>query len=329
MHYLEQQEKKRRDPRLVLSNARSILVLALNYCTGHAVANVPLKGKISRYAWGDDYHDLVKKRLETLLAFIRSCEPSARGLCYVDTGPVMEKIWGAQSSLGWMGKHTNLITRECGSWFFIGVILLDLELEYESEAQDFCGSCSRCLRACPTGAIVHPYVLDARRCISYLTIELRGPIPRHLRSSIGNKIFGCDDCQEVCPWNRFAIPTAEKGFYPGEGQGMPDLIPLVRISPREFKDRFANSPILRATRDGFVRNAVVALGNSGQEEAVPAIEEAFRDTSPLVRAHAAWALGRIAAVHSFRILSSAFQKETDALVREEIAAALEMAQKDE
>jgi epoxyqueuosine reductase len=325
MRYLERQAIKRRDPGLVLSNVRSILVFALNYYSGYELNDAPLKGKISRYAWGDDYHSIVKNRLEKLLEFIRSCEPLARGLCYVDTGPVMEKIWGAQSALGWMGKHTNLITRDCGSWYFIGIILLDIELEYDSKEKDFCGSCRRCLRACPTGAIVHPYVLDARRCISYLTIELRGPIPRHLRPSIGNRIYGCDDCQEVCPWNRFAIRTPEKGFYPREGNWLPDLVPLVRISAREFKNRFENSPILRAARDGFVRNVVIALGNSGKEDAVPAIEEAFCDASPLVRAHAAWALGQFATAHSFRILASAVNNETDASVREEIIIALEKA----
>jgi epoxyqueuosine reductase len=322
MRYLERQAAKRRDPGLVLSNARSMLVFALNYYSGHEFNNTPLKGKISRHAWGDDYHSIVKTRLEKLLEFIRNREPSARGLCYVDTGPVMEKIWGAQSALGWMGKHTNLIARDCGSWFFIGVILLDIELEYDSRQKNLCGSCSRCLRACPTGAIVRPYVLDARRCISYLTIELRGPIPRQLRPLIGNRIYGCDDCQEVCPWNRFAVPASDKGFYPREGSWMPELIPFVRISAREFKNRFENSPILRATRDGFVRNVVVALGNSGKEEAVPAIEEALRDANPLVRTHAAWSLGRIATEHSFRILASALKKETDVSVCEEIAIAL-------
>jgi epoxyqueuosine reductase len=323
MRYLERQAIKRMDPALVLSNARSMLVFALNYYCGYEFNNAPLKGKISRYAWGDDYHSIVKTRLEKLLEFIRSREPLARGLCYVDTGPVMEKIWGAQSSLGWMGKHTNLITRDCGSWFFIGIILLDIELEYDSKEKDFCGSCSRCLQSCPTGAIVHPYVLDARRCISYLTIEFRGAIPRHLRPLIGNRIYGCDDCQEVCPWNRFAVRTPEKAFYPREGNWAPDLIPLVRISAPEFKNRFENSPILRVTRDGFVRNVVVALGNSGKEEAVPAIEEALRDASPLVRSHAAWALGRIGTAHSVRILASIVKNETDASVREEITAALE------
>jgi epoxyqueuosine reductase len=324
MRYLERQAPKRMDPGLVLPNARSMLVFALNYYSGYEFNDAPLQGKISRHAWGRDYHSIVKQRLERLLEFIRSREPSARGICYADTGPVMEKIWGAQSSLGWMGKHTNLISRDCGSWFFIGIVLLDIELEYDFKHGDFCGSCLRCLRACPTGAIVHPYVLDARRCISYLTIELRGPIPRHLRHLIGNRIYGCDDCQEVCPWNRFAARTSEKAFYPQEVNWMPELIPLSRISVREFKSRFENSPILRASREGFVRNVVIALGNSGKEEAVPALEEALRDDGSLVRAHAAWSLGRIATALALQILAAALKTETDASVREEITSALNL-----
>jgi epoxyqueuosine reductase len=257
-----------------------------------------------------------------MLDFIKNQEPSAQGLCYADTGPVMEKVWGAETSLGWMGKHTNLIARNHGSWFFLGVILLDIELEYDPKERDFCGKCTRCIQACPTGAIVAPYILDARLCLSYLTIELRGPIPRHLRPRIGNRIYGCDDCQEVCPWNRFAVATPEKEFSPREGNLMPDLAPLVRITPEQFENRFNNSPIRRATRDGFVRNVVVALGNSRSSEAVPALDEALRDASPLVRAHAAWALGQMATPRAYRILESARALEADAAVAEEIEGAL-------
>ncbi len=323
MRYIERQALKRRNPGLVLANARSLLVLALNYHTGFKLKNSPLKGRISRYAWGRDYHKAVMNRLEQMLGFIQRLEPSAQGLCYVDTGPVMEKAWGAQTALGWMGKHTNLITREQGSWFFIGVILLDIELEYDSKEKDYCGKCNRCIEACPTGAIVAPYVLDARRCISYLTIELRGPVPRNLRPLIGNRIFGCDDCQEVCPWNRFAVSTPEKEFSPGEGNLMPDLMPLVRITPEEFRRRFRQSPVWRATRNGFVRNVVIALGNSHRPEAVPALEEALRDESPLVRAHAAWALGQIGSFRALQVLEMSRACETDADVLEEISAALE------
>lgn len=293
MRYLERQLPKRMDPRLVLAGARSMVVLAMNYHTGQELTNQPLKGKISRYAWGDDYHILIKNRLEQLLDFIKKQEPSAQGLFYADAGPLMEKIWGAETTLGWMGKHTNLITRECGSWFFIGIILLNIDLEFDAPEKDYCGNCSRCIQACPTGAIVAPHVLDARLCISYLTIELRGPIPHRLRPLMGNRIYGCDDCQEVCPWNRFAVKTAERAFSPREENLTPDLLSLVRMTSGEFKRRFENSPILRATRDGFIRNVVVALGNSGKSEAIPALKNALQDSSPVVRNHARWAIEQI------------------------------------
>jgi epoxyqueuosine reductase len=322
MRYLERQAAKRGNPGLILDHAQSILVLGLNYYSGDASSDASMKGRISRYAWGDDYHAVVMNRLESLLGFVQSREPSARGCFYADTGPIMEKLWGARTALGWMGKNTNLISRIRGSWFFIGVILLDMELEYDSQGKDYCGECHRCIEACPTGAIVTPYVLDARLCISYLTIEFRGPFPRPLRPLMGNRIFGCDDCQDVCPWNRFALKTPDREFSPREGNLMPDLAPLVRISSDEFKKRFENSPIQRATRDGFVRNVTVALGNSGSSEAVPPLEEALRDASPLVRSHAAWALGRIADKRTARILESARAKEQHPAVFEEIEFAL-------
>jgi epoxyqueuosine reductase len=322
MRYMERQAQKRTNPNLVFPNAKSLLVLALNYYTEDHSANMPLTGVISRYAWGDDYHAIAERRLAKLLDFIQSRDPSARGLCYVDTGPIMEKVWGAQSSLGWIGKHTNLITRDHGSWFFIGVILLDRELDYDSQEKAFCGSCSRCITACPTGAIIAPYVLDARLCISYLTIEHRGFIPRSLRPLIGNRIYGCDSCQEVCGWNRFAVKTAEKEFSPREGNMLPDLVSLAALTSDEFKDQFNNSPILRATYSGFIRNVVIALGNSRKEGALPALEKALLQAGPLIRAHAAWALGQIASPQAFRILESTRVNETDRLVVEEISAAL-------
>jgi epoxyqueuosine reductase len=317
MAYIEQQAPKRLDPGLVLEGARSILVLALNYYTTGTFSDSPLKGKISRYAWGDDYHAIAKARLEAVLAFIKKLEPSASGLCYADTGPVMEKVWGARSAVGWMGKNTTLISRSHGSWFFIGVILLNIELEYNPEERNFCGRCNRCIQACPAGAIIAPYVLDARFCISYLT-QLHGPIPRPLRPLMGNRIFGCDECQAVCPWNRFAVKTTEPGFYPREENLVPDLAPLVDMSMEEFSRRFKKSPIRQTTRDGFVRNVVVALGNSGSGAAVPALEQGLQDASPLVRAHAAWALGRIADERVPGILKSARAKEIHPMVLEEI-----------
>ena len=322
MHYLERQAPKRLDPRMVLPNARSLLVLALNYYTGESAVDGPMKGRISRYALGDDYHSIVKERLERLLGFIQKLHPSARGICFSDTGPVMEKAWGAQTSLGWMGKNTTLISRNLGSWFFLGVILLDIELEYDSRQESRCGSCRRCIDACPTGAIVAPYLLDARRCISYLTIEYRGPIPRALRPLMGNRIFGCDDCQDSCPWNRFATKTAGREFCASAGNRAPDLISLAQISVDSFRKQFKLSPIWRATRDGFVRNVVVALGNSGSATAIPALEKALCDSSPLVRAHAAWALGRLATDNASRILEAARTGEGDPAVLQEIRMAM-------
>jgi epoxyqueuosine reductase len=322
MAYIERQAAKREDPRLVFPSARSILVAAMNYCTGDTLSDDPLKGRISRYAWGDDYHATVMARLKRLLEFIRSRESSAEGLCYVDTGPVMEKVWGTQTAIGWMGKHTNLIARDQGSWFFLGTILLNLELEYDCKEKDFCGKCTRCIHACPTGAIAAPYVLDSRCCISYLTIELRGPIPRHLRSLIGNRIYGCDDCQEVCPWNRFAVKTSEREFYPRDGNFMPELRQLISMSHEQFRYQFNNSPMRRVKRDGFVRNVVVALGNSRRREAVPALGAALQDESPLVRSHAAWGLGQIQDREAISLLESSRRKETATDVLEEIDLAM-------
>ena len=323
MRYLARQAEKRRNPELILPNAQSVLVLALNYHSMDGLPDSPMKGRISRYAWGDDYHSIVVDRLEKLLAFIQRHRPPARGFCYADTGPIMEKAWGARTSLGWIGKHTNLISRNGGSWFFLGVILLDIELEYDHRAQNYCGTCRRCMDACPTRAIIAPYIFDARLCISYLTIELRDPIPRSLRSLIGNHIFGCDDCQAVCPWNRFAAKTSVVEFSPREGTLMPDLAPLIQLSAEEFKRRFKDSPVLRATRDGFIRNVAVALGNSGKKEAVPALEIAVQDISPLVRSHAAWALGQIAGEQPVRILESLRSREQHPAVLEEITCVLE------
>jgi epoxyqueuosine reductase len=293
MRYMERQATKRLDPGVVIADARSLIAVAMNYHRDRPFVDAPLTGRISGYALGSDYHEVVKNRLELLLQYIREIQPLARGRCYVDTGPIMEKVWGAQTSLGWMGKHTNLIARNHGSWFFIGVILLNLELEYDDPEKDYCGQCIRCLHACPTGALIAPYVLDATRCISYLTIELHRSIPVHLRPLIGNRIYGCDDCQQACPWNRFSEETGESKFHPDDGSLNPSLLPLLRITKEEFESRFARSPILRATRDGFVRNVAVALGNSGAVEAVPALQDALKDTSLLVREHAEWALSQI------------------------------------
>jgi epoxyqueuosine reductase len=322
MAFLERQNDKRKLPHLLMQTVRSILVLGMNYYSGGDISSEPLEGRISRYAWGTDYHPLIQDRLNHMREFILQEAPQAHVLCYVDSGPVMEKSWGAESSLGWMGKHTNLISRELGSWFFLGTILLDLQLDYDAIGKDHCGSCTRCIPACPTGAIVAPYTIDARSCISYLTIELRGPIPPSLRSLIGNRIFGCDDCQEVCPWNRFATITNEAGLQRKDASRLPELIHLVNLTTAQFSDRFKQSAIRRAKRDGLVRNVVVALGNSHQNEAVPALCLALNDSSPMVRGHAAWALGEIGSENARFLLKAALAKELDPQARTEIETAL-------
>jgi len=339
MRYLERQAPKREDPGLVLEGVRSVVVAALGYHYAAPPATPPgappregLRGRISRYALGADYHPVAQGRLERLLAFVQSAVPSARGVCHTDAGPVAEKTWGAETSLGWTGKHTGLVSRRLGTRFFLGVILLDIPLDFDDKSKEFCGDCRRCLDACPTGALLGPYRLDARRCLSYLTIESREAVPRQLRPLAGRRIFGCDECQDACPWNRFAAPAPTDALAPRPENLSPPLPPLARLTRGEFERRFAGSPVLRATRDGFVRNVVLALGNAGcadeaaRAEAVPALEAALRDESPLVRLHAAWALGRVLRRRSCAILAAAKARETDAGVLAEIALAMKEAE---
>ena len=322
MHWMGRSPERRTDPGKVFEETKSVISLALNYYTPIQHSQQLEHGKISRYAWGRDYHRILRDRSKTLVAWITKREPAARGLHYADTGPVMDKAWAHKSGLGWIGKHSNLITRELGSWVFLAEILLNLELEYDQEARNYCGTCHRCIDACPTKAIVAPYVVDARLCISYLTIELRGAIPRQLRHLVGSRIFGCDDCQDVCPWNRFAQPSLEKAFYPDEGNQTPALVDLMWMTEPEFKERFRSSAIKRAKYAGFLRNVAVALGNSRDTRAVPVLSEALRHSESLVRAHAAWALGEIGGNLAFDALSQAKGHEKDTSVREEIHLAL-------
>ncbi len=321
MAYLARRMPQRADPRAVFAQAESVLVVGMNYCAGGDSAPSGLQGRFGRYALGREYHAVVRCRLQALLGWLRTAEPSAEGRCFVDTGPVLEKAWGSRTAIGWMGKNTTLISRRLGSWMVLGVVLLNLPLEPDLPAEDGCGTCRRCIDACPTGALVAPYVLDARLCVSYLTIEHRGPIPRRLRPLIGNRIFGCDACQEACPYNRFENPDGKTWLAPAAAGGAADLIPLAGMTDGEFRRRFRNTPVLRATRDGFVRNVVTALGNSGRSEAVPALEKALEDPSPLVRSTAAWALGRLSPQSVRRLLPETLGRERDPLVLEELRAA--------
>jgi len=264
MAWIERTPEKRSDPRLVLPECRSIISLGLNYLTMHQAKEQPGYGRIARYAWGKDYHKVFETRLRTLEHFIHSLAPNANTRSYSDTGPLMEKAWAERAGLGWIGKHSNLVSAEHGSWLLLGEILTTLELEPDEPGTDLCGSCTLCIQACPTQAIVEPYVVDATRCISYLTIEWRGDqstIPHELQMGIGNKIFGCDDCLDVCPFNLRAEPTEEPAFQPSEVTLAPNLQELASMEELTFRTTFQHSPIRRAKHQGLLRNVAIAQRN--------------------------------------------------------------------
>jgi epoxyqueuosine reductase len=328
MGYMERTAVVRRRPEDLVPWAVSVVSVGMNYHTepDRAAQKQPPRGKIARYAWGDDYHELMKQRLERLHDKVNTlCECPVQGRAFVDSGPVLERDFAGVAGLGWIGKNTNLISPKRGSWFFLGELFLSIPLVYDKPVRDRCGRCNLCLKACPTQAFAGPYILDARRCISYLTIELKGWMPRHLRPLVGNHIFGCDICQEVCPYNARADSTHEGAFASRDGLYGPELIPLLALSEEEFRRRFRGSPIRRAKRRGFLRNVAVALGNSGCAEAVPALARALLDNEPLVRGHAAWALGRIRGTAAAGALRERLKVEAEVGVRDEIMQALEEA----
>ena len=257
MAWLARDPEKRADPRILFPGAKSMVVVALNYFTEHKHDEDQGKGKISRYAWGDDYHDIVKEKLLELLDWIKLEIPDADGKICVDTAPVMDKAWAVRAGLGWLGKHSNVITTDYGSWVFIGEIILNLELEYDNEiVADHCGSCTACLDACPTNAIVEPYVVDSRKCISYATIELRSEtLPENISANLEGWFYGCDICQDVCPWNRFEKPTEETRFEPRLGETSIDLEEIITFSPDQYAARFRKSAIKRAKLPALKRNA--------------------------------------------------------------------------
>ena len=296
MAWLERNAEKRVDPQKVLAGARSVITLAASYefPTPNSELRTPNSGVVARYARYDDYHDIVGERLKALTDFIDSvADGKARSLWYVDTGPLLERDLAQRAGLGFVGKHTNLISRRLGNWIFLAEIITTLELEPDAPETNHCGSCTRCLTACPTNAITAPFQLDARRCISYLTIELKGSIPVELRPAFGDRIYGCDDCLAACPWNRFAREGSLMKPHVKKDLAAPDLIELLRLNDAGFKSRFAHSPILRTKRRGLLRNVCVALGNIGDASALPALEKASQDTEPLIAEHARWAMEQI------------------------------------
>ncbi|MFQ6114149.1 MAG: tRNA epoxyqueuosine(34) reductase QueG [bacterium] len=297
MEYLKRNVEKRTSITEVVPSAKSVIVCAVVYHTDHPLSTEnhnPAKGWISRYSWGDDYHEVLRRKLFELLNFIKAeSSEEVIGRVYVDTGPVVDRVCARHAGIGWFGKNTCILNQDKGSWFFIGEIITNLELEFDHPVPDRCGTCNLCIEACPTDAIVEPYVLDSRLCISYLTIELRNNIPVALRDKMGNHIFGCDICQDVCPWNRKAPVTSEEAFQPRDGLITPDLIDMANLSPEEFRERFRKSPIKRAKYQGFLRNVVVAMGNSEDMKFLPILKELAANEETLVAEHASWAIKKI------------------------------------
>ena len=327
LDYMARTETLRRDPHALVPWAESVISVGLNYFTPPArpAPSGETNGWVSRYAWGDDYHDLMKGKLQSLLESLEQLAGApVKGRTFVDSGPVLERDHAGVAGLGWIGKNTQLISPKKGSWFFLGELFVDCPLSYDRPIRDRCGQCELCLKACPTQAFVGPYILDARRCISYLTIELKGFMPRHLRPLVGNHIFGCDICQEVCPYNVKAQATAERVFGPRPGLHAPQLTPLLSLSAAEFREKFRGSPILRAKRRGFLRNVAVALGNLKNSTAVLALIDALGDEEGLVRGHVAWALGEIGGGSALDALRHRRQIESDAAVLREIDDAIQL-----
>jgi epoxyqueuosine reductase len=296
MHWIERTAERRAHPRSMWAEARSAIVLGLNYAPGRDPMEAlrhRSRATISVYAQGDDYHDLIKKRLKRLASAIQAGF-GGEVKVFVDTAPLMEKPLAEAAGLGWQGKHTNLVSREFGSWLFLGAILTTLELAADEPGADHCGQCRACLDICPTNAFPAPYQLDARACLSYLTIEHAGPIPERYRAALGNRIYGCDDCLAVCPWNKFARASQEAAFLARESLLSPSLADLAALDDAAFRALFAKSPVKRIGRDRFVRNVLYAIGNSGDLDLAPAARSRLDDESDVVRDAAAWALRRLA-----------------------------------
>ena len=317
MDWMARDPERRADPKELWPDAKSVVLLGFNY--GPAIdplSGTPDQGRISVYARGDDYHDVLKPRLRLIAQYMADTFHADVKL-FIDTAPVMEKPLAQSGGLGWQGKHTNLVSREFGSWLFIGSIFTTLEIEPDEAETDHCGHCHKCLDACPTDAFTGPYRIDARRCISYLTIEHKGHIPREFRVPIGNRIYGCDDCLAVCPWNKFAKTANEAKFHARAELENPDLRTLAKLDDAEFRALFRRSPVKRVKRDRFIRNVLIAIGNSGNPEMAKDAEHLLQDESPLVRAMAVWALGRLTPQHAAELAARYGTAEPDQAVQEE------------
>ena len=320
MDWMATTRERRADPRVLWPGVKRVVVMGLNYAPDEnplALLEARERGAISVYARGDDYHDLVKGKLKRIAQWLVAKTASELKV-FVDTAPVMEKPLAEAAGLGWAGKHTNIVSRTHGSWLFLGVLFTNLELPEDAAEPDHCGSCRACLDSCPTNAFPAPYRLDARRCISYLTIEHKGPIARELRPLIGNRIYGCDDCLAVCPWNKFAQEGREAKLAAREENRAPALAELARLDDVGFRARFAKSPIKRTGRDRFLRNVLIAIGNSGETALAAEAKRLLADPSPLVRGAAVWALSRLLGVEEFSSLAEAhIPDENDDTVLEE------------
>ena len=324
MDWLARDPERRGDPQKFWSEARSVIMLGVNYGGEHdplVILRQRNRGAISIYAQRSDYHDVIKQRLKMLAQWLAQ-QAGGEMKVFVDTAALMEKPLAAKAGLGWQGKHTNLVSRELGSWLFLGAILTTLELPADSPGEDYCGTCRACLDICPTHAFPAPYRLDAKRCISYLTIEHKGPIARELRPLLGNRIYGCDDCLAVCPWNKFAQASRDAKLALREEFNAPRLEELAHLDDAAFRKLFAGSPIKRTGRNRFVRNVLIAIGNSNDAALAESAERLLDDTSPLVRGAAIWALGRLDRARLARLAPSLRPHESDAFVQEEWAAML-------
>jgi epoxyqueuosine reductase len=296
MAWLERNAEKRVEPQKVLPGAKSVIALAVSYQTENpsAICHHPAAGLVARYAQFKDYHDVLAEKLKALANFADELGgANSKSLWYVDTGPILERDLAQRAGIGFVGKHTNVISRKLGNWIFLAEILTTLELAPDAPEKNHCGSCTRCLAACPTNAITAPFQLDARKCISYLTIELKGAIPVELRPLIGNRIYGCDDCLAVCPWNKFARAGNLLKPHARRDLASPDLIEILQLDATGFKTRFADTPMLRTKRRGVLRNVCVALGNIGDAKVLPDLEKAARDSEQLIAEHARWAIAQI------------------------------------